>query len=102
MLHQLLTMLLALLLSMLPLPQLSSMLDIRSTNRSSIFPRSLSRSTHLPTPPTTSLTMLQSLVLSPDLSQLLVFLLLLLLLPLPPRLRLPQLLKKLKEPNISY
>merc|ERR1711892_737403 len=82
------------LLTMLPPPQLSNMLDTKSTTRSIMFPRSLSRSTPLPTPPTMSSTTLQSLVLSLDSS------LLLLLLRLLPRL--PQLLRKLKEPKISY
>merc|ERR1719483_17459 len=61
MLPQLLTMLLPQLLTMLPLPQLSNMLDTKSTTRSIIFPRSLSRNTPLPTPPTMSSTTLQSL-----------------------------------------
>merc|ERR1712106_521493 len=74
------------LLTMLPQPQLSNMLDTKSTTRSIMFPRSLSRSTPLPTPPTMLSTTLQSLVL---------LLLRLLLRP-------PQLLRKLKEPKISY
>merc|ERR1711892_912996 len=93
-LPQLLTMLLPQLLTMLPPHQLSNMLDTKSTIRSIMFPRSLSRSTPLPTPPTMSSTTLQLLVLSLDSS---LWLLLLRLL-----LRLPQLLRKLKEPKISY
>merc|ERR1712008_137214 len=64
--------------TMLPLPQLSNMLDTKSTTRSIMFPRSLSRSTPLPTPPTMSSTTLQSLVLSLVLFQLPVLSLLLL------------------------
>merc|ERR1712128_350595 len=82
-------------LTMLPQPQSSNMLDTKSTTRSIMFPRSVSRSTPLPTPPTMSSTTLQSLVPSLDFS------LWLLLLPLL-LLRLPQLLRKLKEPKISY
>merc|ERR1719162_1986344 len=63
-LPELLTMLLPQLLTMLPEPQLSNMLDTKFTTRSIMFPRSLSRSTPLPTPPTMSSITLQSLVLS--------------------------------------
>merc|ERR1712106_366787 len=87
------------LLTMLPLPQLFNMLDTKSTTRSIMFPRSLSRSTPLPTPPTMSSTTLQSLVLSLDSSLWLLPLPLLLLRLL---LRPPQLLRKLEEPKISY
>merc|ERR1711892_57425 len=83
------------LLTMLPQPQLSNMLDTKSTTRSIMFPRSLSRSTPLPTPPTMLSTTLQSLVLLLDSSLWLLLLLRLLLRP-------PQLLRKLKEPKISY
>merc|ERR1711892_600592 len=75
---QLPTMLLPQLLTMLPQPQLSNMLDTKSTTRSIMFPRSLSRSTPLPTPHTMSSTTLQSLVLSLVLFQLPVLSLLLL------------------------
>merc|ERR1740128_984756 len=98
-LPQLLIMLLLQLPTMLPLPQLSNMLDTKSTTRFIMFPRSLSRSTPLPTPPTMSSTTLQSLVLSLDSS---LWLLLLPLLLLRLLLRPPQLLRKLKEPKISY
>merc|ERR1712008_409480 len=87
------------LLTMLPQPQLSNMLDTKSTTRSIMFPRSMGRSTPLPTPPTMLSTTLQSLVLLLDSS---LWLLLLLLLLLRLLLRQPQLLRKLKEPKISY
>merc|ERR1712128_110633 len=95
----LLMLLLPQLLTMLPPHQLSNMLDTKSTIRSIMFPRSLSRSTPLPTPPTMSSTTLQLLVLSLDSS---LWLLLPPLLLLRQLLRLPQLLRKLKEPKISY
>merc|ERR1712086_1017391 len=87
------------LLTMLPQPQSSNMLDTKSTTRSIMFPRSVSRSSPLPTPPTMSSTTLQSLVPSLDSS---LWLLLLPLLLLRLLLRPPQLLRKLKEPKISY
>merc|ERR1712106_418597 len=98
-LSQLLLMLMLLLLPTMLLPQLSNMLDTKSTTRSIMFPRSLFRSTPLPTPPTMSSTTLQSLVPSLDSS---LWLLLLPLLLLRLLLRPPQLLRKLKEPKISY